>query len=57
MRRRKHVHVRPRCVFCGRDTDVQFSIFNPRFPPFGTACVDCEATLPPETVVPRAVQP
>jgi hypothetical protein len=40
----------PRCVFCGRDSGVQFAIFNPRFPPFGTACVECEAKLPPGTV-------
>ena len=42
----------PRCVFCGRDRSVQFVIFNPRFAPFGTACVECERTLPPGTVLP-----
>ncbi len=39
----------PRCVFCGRDSGVQFAVFNPRFAPFGTACVECEASLPPGT--------
>jgi hypothetical protein len=43
----------PRCVFCGRSEGVQFAIFNPRFKPFGTACVECEATLPAGTQVPK----
>jgi len=43
----------PRCVFCKRSGDgVQFVVFSPRFPPFGTACADCEKTLPPGTTVP-----
>ena len=43
----------PTCVFCGRNGNgVQFAIFNPRFQPFGTACTDCEATLPPDTQLP-----
>lgn len=42
----------PTCVFCGRSSGVQFVIFNPRFAPFGTACVDCESTLPEDTTVP-----
>lgn len=44
---------KPTCVFCGRSDGVQFAIFNPRFQPFGTACVECEATLPPDTKVPE----
>jgi len=47
----------PRCVFCGRDSGVQFAIFNPRFKPSGTACVECEATLPAGTQVPLKVDP
>ena len=44
---------RPKCCFCHRDGNgVQFSVFNPRFKPFGTACTDCEATLPAGTIVP-----
>lgn len=45
---------RPKCVFCGRSgPDVYFQIFSARrFEPFGTACVDCERDLPPETVLP-----
>ncbi len=43
----------PTCVFCKRTGNgVQFAIFTPRFKPFGTACTDCEATLPPGTEVP-----
>lgn len=43
----------PVCVFCKRSgAGVQFAIFNPRFTPFGTACADCEATLPEGTTVP-----
>lgn len=44
----------PVCVFCKRSEGVQFAIFNPRFKPFGTACVECEKTLPPDTKVPTA---
>lgn len=48
----------PCCVFCGRHgNDVQFAIFNPRFKPFGTACVNCEESLPPGTVVPQTPAP
>lgn len=43
----------PVCVFCHRSAGVQFAIFNPRFAPFGTACVECERVLPEGTVVPR----
>lgn len=42
----------PKCVFCHRSSGVQFAIFNPRFQPFGTACVEYEKSLPPGTVVP-----
>jgi len=43
----------PVCVFCRRSgAGVQFAIFNPRFQPFGTACVDCERDLPPGTPAP-----
>lgn len=43
----------PVCVFCKRTgAGVHFSIFQPRFQPFGTACMDCERTLPPGTKVP-----
>ena len=42
----------PCCVFCGTKTG-QFVIFNPRFQPFGTACVECEKTLPEGTKVPE----
>lgn len=48
---------RPTCVFCKRSTDVQFAMFSPRFPPFGTACVECEEKLPPGTQVPTAPAP
>ncbi len=34
----------PVCVFCGGSSGCQFAIFNPKFPPFGTACVECEKT-------------
>ena len=45
----------PTCVFCGRSGNgVQFVIFNPRFKPFGTACTDCEASLPEGTAVPAS---
>lgn len=47
----------PTCVFCHRAQGVQFAIFNPRFAPFGTACVECEATLPPGTEVPEPFVP
>lgn len=49
---KKQESSKPKCVFCGRDENVQFVMINPRFKPFGTACVECEATLPPDTVVP-----
>jgi len=39
----------PTCAFCGRSRGVQFNTFTPRFEPFGTACVDCEASLPEGT--------
>jgi len=39
---------RPVCIFCKRSEGVQFAIFNPRFKPFGTACVDCEKTVTDE---------
>lgn len=42
----------PICVFCKRSSGVGFNIFTPRFPPFGTACVECEESLPPGTTVP-----
>lgn len=42
----------PVCVFCHRSEGVQFAIFTPRFQPFGTACTDCEKTLPEGTEVP-----
>ena len=42
---------RPTCVFCGR-SDVTFNVFTPRFPPFGTACTECEDRLPEGTTVP-----
>lgn len=47
----------PRCVFCNRDENVQFQIFSPRFEPFGTACVECEAALPEGTTLPGDCQP
>ena len=44
----------PVCVFCGKSGNgVQFVLFNPRFKPFGTACDECEKTLPPGTEVPK----
>lgn len=44
----------PQCVFCQRTgSGVQFAIFNPRFKPFGTACDECEKTLPPGTEAPK----
>lgn len=43
----------PKCAFCGKSgKDVYFNIFAPRFPPFGTACADCEKKLPPGTALP-----
>lgn len=40
---------KPACVFCGGSgTGVTFAMFNPRFPPFGTACTACEESLPPD---------
>jgi len=48
---------KPICVFCGgTGRDVTFNIFTPRFPPFGTACVQCEETLPAEIKVPADVK-
>jgi len=46
----------PVCAFCKRSEGVQFAIFTPRFKPFGTACVECEATLPEGTPAPRLLQ-
>ncbi len=47
----------PRCVFCHRSGDgVLFNIFTPRFKPFGTACIECEAKLPEGTQVPAVNQ-
>jgi len=46
----------PECVFCHRSSGVQFAIFTPRFEPFGTACVECERTLPEGTKLPAAEQ-
>ena len=40
----KNQRTAPKCIFCGRSSGVQFNIFTPKFPPFGTACVECEAT-------------
>lgn len=55
MGRRKPKPAGPVCVFCKRGGfGIQFAIFSPRFPPFGTACTDCEASLPPDTTVPAA---
>ncbi len=49
---------KPVCVFCGRSGDgVLFNIFTPRFAPFGTACTDCEASLPPGTKPPNSDNP
>jgi hypothetical protein len=47
----------PCCVFCGRSRGVQFVIFNPRFQPFGTACVECETKLPEGTKLPTELLP
>lgn len=49
---RNKPHDKPTCVFCKKSEDVQFAILNPRFQPFGTACVECEKELPEGTVVP-----
>lgn len=50
---KKKCSIPPVCVFCKRSgTGVQFAVFNPRFQPFGTACVDCEKTLPDGTTLP-----
>jgi hypothetical protein len=51
MRRRQALQKRPTCVFCKRDEGVSFDIFNPKFKPFGTACVECERD-PKNTEVP-----
>ena len=37
---------KPKCAFCKKSAGVQFNIFTPRFAPFGTACVECETTIP-----------
>jgi hypothetical protein len=42
----------PVCAFCRRSYGVTFAMFSPRFPPFGTACSDCERDLPAGTTVP-----
>lgn len=48
----------PTCHFCKRSgAGVQFAMFNPRFKPFGTACVDCEKSLPPDTPAPQVAPP
>ncbi len=36
----------PCCVFCKKSHGAQFNIFTPRFKPFGTACVECEKSVP-----------
>jgi hypothetical protein len=47
----------PVCVFCKRSgAGVTFAIFSPRFPPFGTACVECERDLPEGTELPTQEQ-
>ena len=51
-RNTKRTSSTPKCVFCGRSYGVQFNIFTPRFKPFGTACVECESTIPEGTTVP-----
>ena len=38
----KSVSSAPYCIFCGKSSGVQFDIFNPKFEPFGTACMECE---------------
>ena len=45
----------PVCVLCGASHNAHFAMFPPRFKPFGTACVECEKTLPAGTVVPAPV--
>ena len=48
---------KPTCAFCKRSgSGITFAMFSPRFQPFGTACTECEATLPPGTANP-ATQP
>jgi hypothetical protein len=32
----------PQCQVCHKSSGVQFNIFNPAMPPFGTVCVKCE---------------
>ena len=50
---KKKVSSNPVCVFCGgTGAGVTFAMFNPRFPPFGTACTKCEETLPAGTTIP-----
>ena len=44
----------PVCAFCKRSEGVQFAIFTPRFKPFGTACVECEKSLPEGTPAPQS---
>ena len=33
----------PQCLICQRTSGVQFAVIAPRFQPFGSVCVDCEA--------------
>jgi hypothetical protein len=50
----------PCCVFCGKSSGVQFTIFYPKFQPFGTACVECEKVndkLPEKTLIELVVSP
>jgi len=48
----------PVCAFCGRSGNgVLFAIFNPRFKPFGSACVDCESRLPADAKLPVVSAP
>lgn len=48
MTRKAKSQAAPMCRICGRTgAGVTFAIFNPRFPPFGTACTDCEEAAAP----------
>lgn len=50
-RKAKAASAAPVCRLCGRSgAGVTFAIFNPKVPPFGTCCTDCESTLPPGEV-------
>ena len=42
----------PVCVFCNKSEGRMFNMFTPRFPPFGTACTECEESMPEGTEVP-----